>query len=236
MDLIISSFKQSLKSLPFVFKKASFYFGFYYFAGSIVFLLALNYFFPSYQEVSEVASILIDSALALVAQAFLVFMVPYYTYQQAKGSVAQRPFWTFIANTVWPLVLNYIKAFFIVLFFFLLLIIPGIYKGFRYAFVTQSVFFDELYKKEGLSPLKASDTTTRGYFWRVVLALILFSLFAAIFTTLLPFLAKTFSPLPFVAIQIATMVLTFYTSCFYHSFITFFYFEIKNKRGETVSC
>lgn len=155
--MIVSSFKNSLKSLPFVFKKTSIYFGFYYLAFSALVLLLLRH---SPQAFSPA----ITTLLTLLAHSFLVFIVPYYTYKQAKGPNI-RPFWIFIQNSVWSLVLNYIKAFFILLFFFILLIIPGIYKSIRYFFIAQTVFFDELYKREGLSPLKGSDKTSRGHFW-----------------------------------------------------------------------
>ena len=235
MNVITAGFKRSFKSLPFVFQKTSIYFGFYYLAASIFFLLSLNHFFPDYQEISEVASYWINMSLAFLAQAFLVFIVPYYTYKHAKGPDI-RPFWTFVANTVWPLVLSYIKAFFILIFFFILLIIPGIYKSVRYSFISQTVFFDELSKKEGLSPLKGSDKSTRGYFWLIFLAGILLTILSAVLTVLCPFLVKIFLPVPDVGIQALTVILGFYTSCFTLLFFTHFYFEIKERRGESVSC
>ena len=121
MKLLISSLKQTIQSSPFVLKEINRYFGFYFIACSLVVLFVFNRYFPTQEADSSALSSftplsLVQIALIFLSRVFTIFMIPYYAYKHSKGTV--RPFWTFINETVWPVVLNHIKAFFIILFFF----------------------------------------------------------------------------------------------------------------------
>ena len=140
MAVLISSFKQSLKSAPYVLKTTHFYFGFYFIAFVICVFAVLPYFVSPEQDFSSTLSIY-SGIINFVTSASLTFIVSYYTYKHAKGPDI-RPFWNFIRKTFWPVIWNfYIKATIIILFFFILLIIPGIYKGTRLSFIPDNHLF-----------------------------------------------------------------------------------------------
>ncbi len=234
MKILISSFKESLHSAPFVFKALNRYFGFYFIGFGLAGLYAFSLYFPSDSSYSPplFSSLSIAAmALDLLAMAFTAFIIPYYAYQHSQGAVP--PFWSFIRDTVWPVVLNQIKAVLVVLLFFLLLFIPGLYKMIRYTFLVESVFFDPLYKKGPLSALKAADKTTRGYFWLVALFLIFyvfFSFFVSAVIGLLAFLIPVFLS------KALIFIVDFYLSCFFLLLKAQLYFELKKQREESISC
>ena len=229
MNIIISSFRQSFKSCPIVFKAISLYFGFYFIAFAAILLFTVSYFFST--EIISTRRAL--NALAAIA---LVFIVPYYTYKYSKNTDIQ-PFWLFIRKTFWPVVWNfYIKAIFIVSFFSFLLIIPGLYKLARLFFVNETIFFDNLYKKKQISALKGSDRTSQGYFWPILLVstLVVGGIFFAEF--LAPFLMKKYLFISLFGSQTLIFIIKFYIICFLSLFYTQLYFEIKKRKEEHISC
>lgn len=231
MRILISSFNQSLRSTPFVFKMINRYFGLYFIGFGLVILLIFNFYFPFNQGGLSFFSpaTLIQPGLIFLSKIFTVFIIPYYAYKNSQGNVS--PFWTFIAETVWPVVLSHIKAFFIILFFFLLLIIPGMYKAIRYTFLTEAVFFDISCKQGSFSVLKSADKTTRGYFWLIFI----FIIFVYIFSSLFGLLIKYILP-PSLLKEALSFIVYFYIGCFLILFKTQFYFELKKRRGESISC
>ena len=234
MKLLISSLKQTIQSSPFVLKEINRYFGFYFIGGSLVVLFIFNRYFPGQEAgFSALSSFtplsLVQMALIFLSRVFTVFMIPYYAYKHKKGAI--QPFWIFIQETVWPVVLNHIKAFFIILFFFIFLIIPGIYKAIRYTFLTETVLFDDLYKQGTFSALKSADKTSRGYFWLIVFFFILQFAFSA-----LPNIIKIPSSFPLFVASGLVFIVKFYFSCLMILFKTQFYFELKQRRGESISC
>ena len=230
MNILISSFKQSLKSAPFVWKNIHFYFGFYFIAFVVGLFLSLSYFLPP--ELDSSADIIYHTGMGvpLLTDFFLCFMVPYYTYKHSNKSDI-RPFWTFIGDTFWPIIWNYIKVFFIILFFLILLIIPGIYKLIRYSFVSETIFFDNLYKQGQISALRGSDKLTRGYFWPIF---VVFIVLLGGVNVILYFLTKEY--MSFSLFQILYCIFLFYYSYFTFLFRTHLYFELKKQKGESISC
>lgn len=227
VQIIVSSFKQALKNAPLILKDFNKYFGFYFIAGGILTLIAFNHFFPN----SEFRSLVI-SWLVSFSGVFTIFIIPYCAFNQEFGKT--QPFWTFVGENVWPMVWNYIKAFFIILLFCLLLIVPGIYKMIRYIFLAETVFFDRLYKQNSLSALKAADRTTRGFFWLALLFIILFFVLHFLVTALLEG-ALFFLPELALIKSLVLFVVSFYLSCFLLLLKVQFYFALKEKRGEALS-
>ena len=171
-----------------------------------------------------------SAGLLLLSKVFTVFMIPYYAYKKSQGPVP--PFWIFIKEAVWPVAINHIKALFVILCFCLLIIIPGIYKMIRYTFLTETVLFDSLYRREGRSALKMADKTTRGYFMPIVLF---------IFLSLCLKIAEGLSAgllffLPLFIKSSLVLIVGFYVSCFMILFKCQFYFELKKQRKEEISC
>lgn len=231
MKILISSLRQTVKSSPFVLKEINRYFGLYYIGFSLIVLSVLGLFEQgagSHSPVMFFTSLTLD----FLGKIFIVFMIPYYAYKHNNKSHV-RPFWTFINETVWPVVVSQIKVFLVLVLFFFLLIIPAIYKAIRYTFIIHTVFFDDLYKQGKLSALKSADRTSRGYFWLIVLALIFGKIFAfspVIFKYIL------FPFFPAFMKSGLLLVLKFYFFCLVLLFQSQFYFELKKQRGEKISC
>ena len=220
MRQILSSFKQSLKFAPAVLKDTTLYFGIYFFVLAVVFLaLFKNASSPSR----------LNQGLLFLSSLFTVFIIPYYAFKYSQGSVPQ--FWDFIKENVWPAVFAYIKAFFVILLFLLLLILPGLYKGVRFTFLTETVLFD---KQSQRSHLKQADFNTRGYFWKIILFFILSGLASLILNSLLKTTLAVFGSHFFTAWL--SLILLFYLQCFLLLWKTMFFFEIKKQRGEEISC
>ena len=135
--------------------------------------------------------------MLFLAGLFIAFIIPYYTFKYSQGLTPK--FWDFIKNNIWTVVLNHIKAIFVILLYCLpaiviliniglkfvpapltvsiplivFFIILPIYKSVRFTFLTETVFFD---KQDQRSYLKQADSNTQGYFWKIILFFILLSL------------------------------------------------------------
>ena len=229
MQSFISSFNRALQSSPFVLKKLNYYFGFYFVAFSLAILFFSHSFLPHDQEGQQFLafSSLIKSALIFFSKTFTVFIIPYYVYEERWGKPA--PFWLFISENLWPVVLNHIKALFVILFFLILFIIPGLYKMVRYSFLTETVLFDSAYKKGDLSALKSADKSTRGFFW------LMFLYSALVFFLTVLFGDLKFSFLPGFLASGLGFVFQFYFAQWLILFKCQFYFELKERRGEKLT-
>ena len=225
MKLLKSAFVQSLKSSPFVFKNISLYFAGYFFLFSTLFYILLyNSAFKETLESVPRAQYYVQFVLLILAHIFIIFMIPFYTYRYNTGSSPN--FWTFIADKVWLLVLNQIKAFFVILFFLILFILPGIYKVIRLYFLTESVFFE----KEP-SFLKKSAQCSKGRFW----TLVLFIVFIMISKSLSGLLAQSLTASSSFIPSVFSLCLSFYISSFLILLKTQFYFQLKKEKGQEVS-
>ncbi len=233
MGILKASLKQTVKSSPYVLKEINKYFGFYFIGFSLFVLFSLGLFSSSGSGDSSTVLFAASVILNILSKVFIVFMIPYYAYKSNNRDKDIRPFWTFIRDTVWPVVFNQIKAVLVILLFFLFLIIPGVYKAIRYTFLIHTVFFDDLYKQNQLSALKAADKTTRGYFWLIILALICGAVFAVL-PEPINFVFPSFLP-PFIKSSFS-LVVKFYFSCLVLLFHSQFYFALKKHRGESISC
>lgn len=256
MNVLNAAFKKTLESYFSVIKPINLYFGFYFIGGSILVILTLNFFFPSafslsawdwlnnweepdtalsFQASEEgffLSSIIrwgSNSILNMLGHIFIAFMVPYYAFKHWKGSAPD--FWSFIRESVLPLVLIHILAGLVIFFFFLLLILPGFYKLIRYTFVTETVFFDSLYREGEVPALRASSQITKGYFWWLVVFLLIKGFF-----WWLSALANGLFFLSPLSASILSLVVTFYLSCFLLLFRACLYFELKERKGESISC
>ena len=174
-----------------------------------------------------------DASLVLLSKVFTVFMIPYYAYKKSQGLVP--PFWIFIKEAVWPVVINHIKAFFVILCFCLLIIIPGLYKMIRYTFLTETVLFDSFYRKESRSALKMADKTTRGYFMLIVFFTLLTLCLNLCLKIAEGLVAGQLFFLPLFIKSILVLITGFYMSCFILLFKCQFYFELKKQRKEEIS-
>ena len=170
-------------------------------------------------------------SLLWVGKAFVIFMAPYYVGKYCQKAEI-TPFWPFIRENVWPLTFNHIKSACWILLYLILLIVPGLYKAIRYSFVTQATFFDKKQK----SALQASSQTTKGFFWPLAVLAVL----SLIFPVLLNFLIKKgafLSFLPSIWQKIFSgelhIIVSFFWDCFYLSFLTHLYFELKNRDSTT---
>ena len=224
-SLIFISFKKTLDSLS-VLKTISFNFGFYFFGVSFLVLFLFSLMVS--KEYLGFLSAFLSPSLLFLSHAFTVFIIPYYAYKKLYDSPAPD-FWEFISKTVFPLIIAHIKAFLVIFLFCLLLIIPGIYKAIRFSFLSQTVFFDS---NRSHSPLKTADQLTRGFFWPIVLYLIIALCFSSI---LYSFNKLLFSNLPFFLKSSLNLVISFYISCFFILWKNLFYFEIKKFKEESIS-
>ena len=184
--------------------------------------------------------------LISLAHAFTVFIIPYYAYKYNyvlkhnnksqdinQGHKHISPFWIFISETVWPVVISQIKVFFIILLYGLLIIIPGAYKAIRYTFVSHTVFFDDSYKQDPNFLLKFADRISRGYFWLIFLFIVL--KYIVIFLVSKSVDISLFF-LPSLVKHSLSVIVGLYLSWFILLFQSQFYFELKKARGETISC
>ena len=235
MAVLISSFKQSLKSAPYVLKSTHLYFGFYYIVFVIFIFSAPYYIFAFEQDSSSFLLTSLSTVCSTIAKLSLIFIVPYYTYKHFK-SPEIKPFWNFVRKTFWPVIWNYyIKATLIIVFFSILLLIPGIYKSVRLSFVSETIFFDDLYKQNQISALKGSDQTSQGYFWPVCLVFIITTTILLGIHPLTLFLLKKYFSFPLFINEILAFILLFYAVFFVILFYTHFYFELKQRKGESIS-
>ena len=219
------TFGQTLRSYPFVFKKISIYFGIYFFLLSSLFYAGGHFLFNLSETNFQTQNLFYFSLPLLFAHLFLIFMIPYYGYHYNTQSAP--PFWDFIGNKVWPLILNQIKAVFVILFFLLLLIVPGIYKAIRLFFLTETVFFD---KNPG-GFLKKTGQCSKGYFW-LSFVFIVFTAFISGLIGVLSLLCTKALPIFF---ALPALCLFFYIKSFMILFKNQLYFQIKKDRGEEVS-
>lgn len=231
MKILSSSWAKTTESYFPVLKEINKYFAGYFIFASLLFLLVLS-FSPSFQDSTASFSMgLVISGLLLLAKAFIVFMIPYYAYKHSKGTVP--PFWTFIKETIWSVLIAHIKAALMILLFFFLLIIPAIYKAVRYTFITETVLFDKFYKENPLSSvLKTADNITRAYFWSTALLVFLTILFPALLNALI----NQIPLLPLFIKSSLSLIVAFYVSCFVTLLRCQFYFELKEQKGEEISC
>ena len=160
-------FQESIRSVPWVFRRVSLQFAVYWIPFIIVVIVLINQV-PAFSNSPIMKSIFI-TGLHFLDKCFIIFLVPYLVYaflnQNQKESIPK--FKNFVAENIFPLVINHIKAAFVILAYLLLLIVPGVIKAIRLAFVTQATFFDEEFKSGG-SALKASQKTVKGSFFTIV--------------------------------------------------------------------
>ena len=105
MNILVSSFKQSLKSAPYVLKNIHFYFGFYFIAFLIGLFFSLSYFLPPELDSSSDIISYTGTGIDFLIPFLLLFTVPYYTYKHSNESDI-RPFRIFIRETFWPIIWN----------------------------------------------------------------------------------------------------------------------------------
>ena len=258
-------FRESLRSAPWVFKKATLNFGLIWIFFAAPAIILINYFglgdFPAFPALESILSERLSSHsgagrggpfsvknmmlfnIHLLELCFIIFIVPYFVYafiNKEKGRDAVK-FRDFAAATVFPLVINHIKAFFVILGFFVLLIIPGVIKYFRLAFVTPATFFDEDCLKKRQSALQASSELTKGHFWKVVLFFLSIFLLSLVFSALASLtgglLFLPFKGMSLLAAESGTDIFVygcnFYKTCFVLTASTHFYFalvKIKDRR------
>ena len=214
MEALVSSLKQSLKSAPYVLKNTHLYFGFYYIVFVIFIFSVPFYVFPSEQDFSSGLLTGSGTVFSIITRLSLMFVIPYYTYKHSK-SPEIKPFWGFVRKTFWPVIWNYyIKATLIILFFSILLIIPGIYKGARLSFISETIFFDDLYKQNQISALKGSDKTSRGYFWPVCFVFILTMTILLAIHPLTLFLLEKYLSFPLFINEFLAFIFSFYAVFF----------------------
>lgn len=231
MKIIIAGFNQTFKSLFFVFTKITIYFGLYFIG---LFLIALFFFSNTISSLPISQIVMIPNFLCNI---FIFFVVPYYAYKYNNKGANIKPFWTFLGKTVLPVIINYIKLIFVVLLFFLLLIIPGIYKGIRLTFFAQTVFFDDIYKQNQMSALKAANHTTQGYFWLIGLFLSLCGFFSLLWGLILGIFGMFHfsSSFPSLILTLSLLCANMYFMTFIYLFMNQFYLELKKHRMESVS-
>lgn len=127
------------------------------------------------------------------------------------------------------MMIAHIKAIFIILLFLLLLIIPGLYKMIRLSFYSETVLFDK--KDQGGFFLKKAQHNAQDYFWPLTFLAILD--FLSFF--LIPLITKFFS-FEGIVLQMSQLIIGFYFSCFLILWYSLFFFEVKKKKGEEISC
>ena len=209
--------RESISSTPWVFKEFTFKFSIFWIPIALLILYYCKSFFDF--EASPPLASLVTYGLHFIAGCFTIFIVPYFVFvflhkegklefsgelSESLTQKSQFKFKDFLTENIFPLVINKIKAVFILFAYFLLPIIflvvvriaklsliveilayfffiPGIIKFFRFAFITQATFFDEDYKQGKISALKASHNTTKGYLFLILAILIFLICFSFIF-------------------------------------------------------
>ncbi len=222
-------FQESFDCLPFVFKKttqnfASIWIPLVIFC-ILIFNLKTSHLSPDMLE--GFYKQLLLTSLQFMNNCFLIFIIPYYVFVflRSKNNETTLNFWDFLSENMFPLVVNHIKAFFVIGFFLLLLIIPGIIKGLQLALLTQTTFFDEDYKNGKISALKASQKTTKGFLSGLLMLLLMPTFFYFIVVFILTSSLQQFMPI--YLIDIIKYIITFYISCFTYILMTQAYFVSK---------
>ena len=226
-------FRESFHSTPWVFKQLTFKFIVFWLPVSLSVLFLIKAFFKF--ESSSFSLYLTKSWIFLIGDCFFVFIVPYFVfiflYKKGKLNVesgvsqSELGFKGFLTENIWPLVLNHIKAFFVIFAYLFLLIIPGIIKALRFLFLAQTVFFDENFKQEKISALKASHNVTRGRLFLIICFMICLSLVSLFIDRV----AKAI--LPSNLELIVLFVVDTYCTCFYFIVMTQFYFVLKKAQN-----
>ena len=99
-------FKLSIETVPFVFKNVNRTFALYWIPFMVFILFILNFFFGSLPFKILIAS--------FFDKMFTIFIIPYWVYAFLRKESA-LPFWDFVTENVTPLVVNYLKTFFVVI-------------------------------------------------------------------------------------------------------------------------
>ena len=222
--MILSSLKNSFKFAPAVLKDATLYFGVYFFAFALAILLLFKNSFTS-----SLSIVLLNPALLFFSSLFTVFIVPYYAFKYSQGKTPK--FWDFIRDNIWLVVFSHIKALFIILLFLFLLIVPGLYKSLRFAFLTETVLFD---KQTQRSLLKQANLNTRKYFWKILLFFTLSGTASYLLNLLLKITLLVLGSHFFVTWL--NVILLFFCQCFFLLWKSMLFFEIKKEKGEKISC
>ena len=206
---------ESCRCTYLIFKQLTFTFCLFWFPFSCL-VITVTYSETTNTNMIASMSSMVLIILSLLENCFLVFLIPYfvYVYLNNKQNKESPLFSDFLKENVFSLVINHIKAFFVILLYLLLLIIPGLIKALRLFFVSQATFFDKDFHKDHRSALKASQETTKGY------------LFLIFFFFILPFvgsfaISSMFSILKFnlTTIDIIIRTLGYFVGFYFHSFI-----------------
>ena len=160
-QIFSKAFKLSIETAPFVFKNVNRTFAFYWVPFMILVLFILNFFFGNLPFKVPLASVF--------DKIFTIFIIPYWVYAFLRKESA-LPFWDFIAENVTPLVINYLKTFFVIIssplfgFIFLIKNFISILKGNisigRVLYLFQLLF---LILPLFLTPLNISSIEGRAY-------------------------------------------------------------------------
>ncbi len=227
-------FQESFKCLPFVFKKTTLNFASIWFPLAILCIVTMKMQFPDTSSGAPIEAYItqiLKMGLNLIGHCFIIFIVPYYVFVflNKKKNKSTVNFWDFLSENMFPLVVNHIKTTFTIICFILLLIIPGIIKALQLALVTQATFFDEDYKNDKISALKASKQTTKGFLTGILLLIGFTLTLHLISKPLFSILKIVFSEqmIPVVFIDVAVFLTTFYISCFSLILMTQTYFVLK---------
>lgn len=225
-------FRDSFLCSPFVFKQIFSTFCVFWFPVVFIIFFMLGMLDGNSlmgQYLSTQGSFLIPALEAC----FTIVLVPYFVFKFVDKQKVM-PFWDFVADSAFPLVINHIKALLIIILHLCLLIVPGVIKGIRLIFVTQATFFGKEYK--GVSALKFSEQLVKNFFWGIVLLIL--SIIALRLFALAPFLTiekafhiKAVGGMPYATFQLVKYFFEFFIRCFSLILITQAFFILKKKKG-----
>ena len=123
LDLILikDSFIQALKKLPWLIQKNILL------IPAFIVLEVCYFQFLLPMESNEIIRTLARFSFSMLQWAFLIFLIPFQLYNQGAGALGKSllQFQAFLARSIWPVIIDPIKAFFIILAYFILALILG---------------------------------------------------------------------------------------------------------------
>ena len=117
---------------------------------------------------------LVEALILLSLQLLVLFMLSIYLFNKTHPPESTLKLWPFTKKVTWPWCVEGVKASVIVLLGCAAFLLPGIVKAVHYTFVSFVVFFNRSYQEGKVSALKRSRELARGFFWWIVLIVVLF--------------------------------------------------------------
>ena len=227
---LFQAFQEARFSLLWVFRDLTRTFALIWLPLAAAVFFTVNYTLPGFPMTY------IKISISLLEVCFTVFLVPYFTYKfiQTKKGIPVESFKDFLTETIIPLILASIKAFFIVLLGLIILFVPGVIKILQLALLRYTVFFDPRVRKGKITAIEAAQETTKGALLSIAVVYILFILAEMYLSKGLFHILSTGATPEDSFLNSMAITLTYFFVFYFHALkytvLTHFYFILQQKR------